>query len=51
MEKKFWVSDFAKSFRRLAKISVMSVTIRRSGGGAWRVTAELNEMVQYIDFF
>ena len=43
----FWLLDFAKSFPHLAKISVTSVTILRSGGGAWRVTAELNEMVQY----
>jgi hypothetical protein len=41
------ILDFAKSFRHLTKISVTSVTIRRSGGGAWCVTAELNKMLQY----
>ena len=36
-----------KWFRHLVKISVTCVTIRRPGGGAWCVTVELNEILQY----
>ena len=39
--------DFPKNFRNLAKINMTSA-YSVLGGGVWHMTAELNEIVQYL---